>query len=171
MAFAGLKKAKDRNDLITHLEEAVSVELLHACCVSPPLAPPFHFVLPLLYPCSCFVLGDSLAVAPADPSLLADQVEECQIHPGLFVGARKTSKTHVVSCMMHLTSPQHLCAHILPCSNIPFILLHGLGKGAFGMTCLNMIVTGTLIWIEKGRQSEYARTRRAEKWYDMTRDT
>jgi len=24
MAFAGLKKAKDRNDLITHLEEAVS---------------------------------------------------------------------------------------------------------------------------------------------------
>jgi hypothetical protein len=25
MAFAGLKKAKDRNDLITHLEEAVSV--------------------------------------------------------------------------------------------------------------------------------------------------
>lgn len=25
MAFAGLKKAKDRNDLITHLEEAVSI--------------------------------------------------------------------------------------------------------------------------------------------------
>lgn len=28
MAFAGLKKAKDRNDLITHLAEAVSSPLL-----------------------------------------------------------------------------------------------------------------------------------------------
>jgi cytochrome c2 len=28
MAFAGLKKAKDRNDLITHLAEAVSPKLL-----------------------------------------------------------------------------------------------------------------------------------------------
>lgn len=34
MAFAGLKKAKDRNDLVAHLEEAVSLlEFSNRCTV------------------------------------------------------------------------------------------------------------------------------------------
>lgn len=35
MAFAGLKKEKDRNDLITYLKEAVRCLLCMCCC--PPL--------------------------------------------------------------------------------------------------------------------------------------
>jgi cytochrome c2 len=37
MAFAGLKKAKDRNDLVTYLEEAVSVVSSSPPCVCTPI--------------------------------------------------------------------------------------------------------------------------------------
>lgn len=47
MAFAGLKKEKDRNDLITHLKEAVR-PIPNLCCTPIPLTP---FALDCL---SCF---------------------------------------------------------------------------------------------------------------------
>ena len=43
MAFAGLKKEKDRNDLITYLKESVRVPTLFMCCPGVFLTVPISF--------------------------------------------------------------------------------------------------------------------------------